>query len=318
MEFNEEELRRIRLHFAGEYGASLIELMYRTQFGEDASDLPKETIQIARDLVWINSSGKMTDLGRLAADSCREYTFWLRRGKALPFEGSGKHLTQSFFLDKSVLEVGCGMGANLMSLVGTARELSGVEPTSAYSQLGAIFRNRESMPQLDIRTGVAETLPFENNRFDIVFCVAAHHYFDICSALDEFERVLKPGGQLLIIGDTLEIEAWLAVKDSWRRPQMFKPFVISVINTMSYMALKRRVFRAKNNSTTSRAIFPLRSSMVRWLNNAGLVLNLPVLRVGPDTCFHARKPDSKAGPVPPALCALWLGENLIPTSALVL
>jgi ubiquinone/menaquinone biosynthesis C-methylase UbiE len=291
MRFSDDAIPTIRFHLVTEPTNALIEFMYRKHFGGDVSLLPKESAQIALDLGWTDRSGKLTELGHLAADSCREYTFWLQRQRTLPFEGSVEHLSLSFFRTKSVLEVGCGMGANLMSLVGTAHDIAGVEPVEAYSQLGAMFRDREGLPQLDVRTGAAESIPFEDDRFDVVLCVAAHHYFDICAALKEFFRVVKPGGHVLIIGDTLEVEAWLTIKDTLRRPDMLKPFAVSLLNTMSYMAFRRRVLRARGNSTTSRPIFPFRKSMARWLCEAGLRTVDPTIRVGSDTCFYARKPN---------------------------
>ena len=290
MRFSDDAIPAIRFHLVTEPANRLIEFMYRKHFGSDVSLLPKESVQIALDLGWIDSSERMTELGHLAADSCREYTFWLQRERTLPFESSVEHLSLSFFRAKSVLEVGCGMGANLMSLVGTAHDIAGVEPMGAYSQIGAIFRDREGLPQLDVRTGAAESIPFEDDRFDVVLCVAAHHYFDICAALREFFRVVKPGGHVLIVGDTLEVEAWLTIKDTFRRPHMLKPFAVSLVNTMSYMTFRRRALRARGNSTTSRPIFPFRKSMVRWLYEAGLRMDAPTIRVGSDTCFYARKP----------------------------
>jgi SAM-dependent methyltransferase len=282
-----EEMRRRLLDAAS---GDLIEFMYRKQGGEDTRHLPNETTVIAKNLGWIESrSEQFTELGRCAADSCREYTFWLQRRKALPFEGKADHLSASYFVRKSVVEIGCGMGANLMSISGIANNLLGVEPIKAYAQVGSIFREREKMPPLDVHIGSAESLPFEDGQIDLIFCVAAHHYFDIRLAFREFARVLKPGGEVLIIGDTWDTEAWLVLSDSLRKPVRVKRLLVDAINTMSYTALRRRIIPARGNSTTSRPIFPSRRSMNRWLHEAGLIANRPMIRSGPDTCYSTQK-----------------------------
>lgn len=282
-------LQKMRLWLLGKDAGDLIDFMYRKQAGEEIGQLSERTAQIAKDLGWLDRfTGQFTDLGWRAADSCREYKFWLQRDKALPFEGKA-NLSLNYFADKSVVEIGCGMGANLMSMSGTVHDLIGVEPVEAYIQFGSIFRERERMAQLDVRVGTAEALPFQDDRFDVVLCVAAHHYFDISPALRQFARVLKPGGQLLIIGDTWDTEAWLVLKDLLRRPSRMKSFIVSTLNTLSYTSFGWRILPV-GGKATSRPIFPLRGSMNRWLQEAGLILDRPMVRIGPDTCFAARKP----------------------------
>src|SRR5690606_31466489 len=107
------------------------------------------------------------------------------------------------FHGKTVLEIGSGMGANLMSLNTMAGSVSGVEPVMAYTQLGRIFCEREGLPEPAVRTGTGEAIPYDDASFDMLLCVSAHQYFDIRRALDEMVRVLRPGGELIIIGGVL-------------------------------------------------------------------------------------------------------------------
>jgi SAM-dependent methyltransferase len=50
----------------------------------------------------------------------------------------------------------------------------------------------------------AETLPFEDESFDLVTCrIAAHHFDSIADFLNEARRVLKPGGTLAIVDNVV-------------------------------------------------------------------------------------------------------------------
>lgn len=290
MQFSPDDLVQMQRYSTLESAPELIEFMHHTTLGECTKSFDPKVRQAAEDLGWIiPGTNTFTELGGYAADSCREYTFWLERDRALPFEGAAPHLSKSHFAGKSVVEIGCGMGANLMSIADVAGSVAGLEPVAAYGQFGSLFRIRENLPQLDIRHGTAEAIPFEGEQFDIVLCVSAHQYFDICPAFAELARLVKPGGQLMVIGGTLDTYLGLSLGEVLRRPAALKPIAITTLNTLSYMALRRRILPARGKATTSRPIYPMRGSMRRWLREAGLTPEPSMTRVGPETCFVARK-----------------------------
>ncbi|MGR5674699.1 class I SAM-dependent methyltransferase, partial [Escherichia coli] len=50
------------------------------------------------------------------------------------------------------------------------------------------------------RQGYVESLPFADNAFDIVISrYSAHHWHDVGAALREVNRILKPGGRLIVM-----------------------------------------------------------------------------------------------------------------------
>jgi len=91
----------------------------------------------------------------------------------------GEHIKEG---DK-VLEVGAGIGI-------THRFIPKVE---------LYYTDVEANPWINTAAS-AEDLPFKDEVFDVVICIAALHHMDYpLKALREFERVLKLGGKALIV-----------------------------------------------------------------------------------------------------------------------
>jgi ubiquinone/menaquinone biosynthesis C-methylase UbiE len=96
-----------------------------------------------------------------------------------------------------VLDVGCGTGALLqrLSAIHPAAQLSGVDPVP---EMLAVAHGRLS-PDIELREGWAENLPFPAEQFDVVVSCNMFHYIrQPGAALREMGRVLRPGGQLVI------------------------------------------------------------------------------------------------------------------------
>lgn len=104
-------------------------------------------------------------------------------------------------LDGPVLDLGAGTGA-MFPYFGAAAQREGsiavtaVEPDGGFRERAKRKAERVGL-DVDIRSGEAEALPFEDERFNtviasVVFCTIP----DVDGALDEVDRVLKPGGEL--------------------------------------------------------------------------------------------------------------------------
>jgi ubiquinone/menaquinone biosynthesis C-methylase UbiE len=96
-----------------------------------------------------------------------------------------------------VLDVGCGTGELLSRLAArhpNAR-LAGLDPVSEMLEIakGKLSDN------VDLRVGWANELPWADGSFDVVVsCNMFHYITHPIQAIREMERVLRPGGQLVI------------------------------------------------------------------------------------------------------------------------
>ena len=96
---------------------------------------------------------------------------------------------------RSVLEVGCGAGVDLVRFARGGAEVCGVDLTEAAIALArANFSQRGLTGRFEVAD--AERLPFAGNTFDLVYAHGVVQYTASPQTLvNECYRVLKPGGQ---------------------------------------------------------------------------------------------------------------------------
>lgn len=96
---------------------------------------------------------------------------------------------------KRVLELGCGPGRYAAMLASLGCNVVGVDPV-AYPEWDIIKAHK---PVELIANVFAENIPFPNDYFDSVACLGALLYFeDPFKSFSEIQRVLKPGGDLIV------------------------------------------------------------------------------------------------------------------------
>lgn len=110
----------------------------------------------------------------------------------------------------SFFDVGCGAGYNLRA---AAEELhcaiQGIDPQPGAHGVGRY--SSESLVSLPVDQGVAEKLPYADERFDVVFSShVLEHVNSIPQSLYEMKRVLKNDGTL-IIGMPTAAMAWIGM-----------------------------------------------------------------------------------------------------------
>ncbi|OZG28604.1 SAM-dependent methyltransferase [Williamsia sp. 1138] len=137
------------------------------------------------------------------------------------------------------LELGCGTGFFLLNLMQGGIATKGSVTDLSPGMVKVALRNAENLGlDVDGRVADAETIPYEDNTFDLVVGHAVlHHIPDVEKSLREVLRVLKPGGRFVFAGEPSTIgdfyarwlsrATWAATTNitklgplqDWRRPQ---------------------------------------------------------------------------------------------------
>jgi SAM-dependent methyltransferase len=118
---------------------------------------------------------------------------------------------------QTALDVGCGAGALTVPLIerlGVA-SVEAIDPSSAF-----VASLREAHPDWNVREGSAESLPFDDEQFDLTLAQLVVHFMtDPVQGLREMARVSRPGGVVAAsvwdhAGEAGPLAAfWRAVRD---------------------------------------------------------------------------------------------------------
>lgn len=114
----------------------------------------------------------------------------------------------------TMLDVGCGTGSLLASVArdAQARLLIGLDYTGEMvRRASAKFAHSPHAAKLGVVQADAERIPLGNGSVDVVTCCNSfHHYPHQPAAVQEFRRVLRPGGLLVLIdGFRDNVIGWL-------------------------------------------------------------------------------------------------------------
>ena len=104
---------------------------------------------------------------------------------------------------ENVLDVGCGTGGVTIPAkmrVGINGSAAGIDPAPEMIAIARRKAKRAGI-EIDFRIGVIESLPFPDGTFDVVTSSLMMHHLPQhlqVKGLAEIDRVLKPGGRILI------------------------------------------------------------------------------------------------------------------------
>ncbi|MCX5043843.1 methyltransferase domain-containing protein [Aldersonia sp. NBC_00410] len=91
---------------------------------------------------------------------------------------------------RKVLDVGCGPGALTAYLLSTGAEVAAIDPSPPF--IDAI---RARFPDIDVRLGTAEELPYDADAFDAALAQLVVHFMsNPVRGIGHMARVTRPGG----------------------------------------------------------------------------------------------------------------------------
>ncbi|HEC87655.1 MAG TPA: class I SAM-dependent methyltransferase [Thermoplasmatales archaeon] len=130
--------------------------------------------------------------------------------------------------EMNILDVGTGTG---LTSIAIAKALSckckifAIEPVE--EMIGKAKRNiqQEGVEEcIHIRRGVGESLPCNDENFDLITCTFAIRHMDVMKAISEFKRVLKRDGKI-VVADICAPEKWRSIPGRIITP--FMQFMVS-------------------------------------------------------------------------------------------
>ena len=122
------------------------------------------------------------------------------------FKSKVKTGVQHEFIDKNILEIGCGHGGiSLFYAVNGAREVTGIDINSESLAAANEFVNKFSKKQFNGKPKVsfvkadATALPFEDKSFDLILAENVfEHFNEYEKVIQECYRVLSNNGRLIV------------------------------------------------------------------------------------------------------------------------
>jgi ubiquinone/menaquinone biosynthesis C-methylase UbiE len=132
--------------------------------------------------------------------SSRVYDLVARRLVRPLYRRVARDIATAAPIGAAILDVGTGPGVLLVELARRRPDLTLTGVDLSPDMVTAANRNlRRSGDRASVRVGDAARLPFEDGSFDLVVSsLSTHHWDDPAAAALELNRVLRPGGRILI------------------------------------------------------------------------------------------------------------------------
>jgi ubiquinone/menaquinone biosynthesis C-methylase UbiE len=160
-----------------------------------------------------------------------------------------------------VLDIGCGDAGVLIAFAERGASTAGIELDEKSLERGRL-RAEEHGVEVDLRSGVAEALPWGDGSFDLVILDnVLEHVTDRPKTLDEIHRVLAPGGLLYMVTPKP-----LSVYSLWNDPHYDLAGLVLMPRAMQIWYFER--VRGGGRGTYDVGVIPTRPSLRRLLRRA--------------------------------------------------
>lgn len=154
---------------------------------------------------------------------------------------------------EAVLDVATAVGHTALALAPHAARVIGVDLTPAMLAVARRLAAERGIENVLFVEGDAESLPFDENSFDLVTCrIAAHHFPNVALFCREAARVLRSGGRLLVVDNVVpeaeELDRFMNSLEKRRDPSHFRSWRIS--EWAEFYAEAGFLFRVAHQFTT--------------------------------------------------------------------
>jgi ubiquinone/menaquinone biosynthesis C-methylase UbiE len=127
--------------------------------------------------------------------SANYYDTWDGKYSLSMYEGVLNKIHKQPF--KSILDVGCGTGAILSTVISEYKDIQacGIDLSEKMLEKAVELLGKN----VKLVVGDSDSLPWDDDSFDLVICNASfHHYPEPLKVLMEMRRILKSNGRLII------------------------------------------------------------------------------------------------------------------------
>ena len=132
-----------------------------------------------------------------------------------------------------ILELGCGNCRNLLPFAKQGFQCYGIDFSKEMLKFAREFMKKNKF-KVKLKQARAEKLPFKNNSFDYILCIALLHHLDKeeqIKALNEIKRVIKPEAKAIItVWNKLNPKFWKFLL----KKEAFVPWKINEITYKRY------------------------------------------------------------------------------------
>lgn len=190
-----------------------------------------------------------------------------------------KYLSRLSMNGERVLDAGCGVGNWTIALSSFYEKVFSLEFNKdrlAFTKLAVEVANIDST----LVYGSIESLPFEDNFFDGVFCNGVIFLTDYKKSMSELARVLKPGGMMYISFDEMPWWDHLIIDRGPKEPHLIPMSCEMLINHAADLLDRFSESCSANDKRTKSLLFIIylltvfKSNEIDWLKKIRIVISL--------------------------------------------
>jgi ubiquinone/menaquinone biosynthesis C-methylase UbiE len=168
----------------------------------------------------------------------RPLEYYIKRLKMIGFEGY-----------KRVLDAGCGVGQWSLALTKLNAFVVGVDISMTRLLIALELKRKAGAQNLSLRYAFLESLPYEDEFFDAIFCYGTFWLTFVPKTLKEFLRLLKPGGRVYINVDDwgwylhLIVDRGIKGKEYPMLKSALKVFINTILRRKKLVAISEKGLR---------------------------------------------------------------------------